>query len=110
MFCIAKGLADQLARLSDVVSKHWPKASLQLWMTDMSSDDGLLQEQDYHGKSVLIERGSSLADVQRQIAAALRTNEDHSKLSMISGSVSPLLVLCCTRIGFPLPAQLIADL
>lgn len=110
MFCISKGLADQLDKLSEVVSKQWPKASLQLWMTDMSSDGGLLQERDYHGKSVLIERGSSLADVQRQVAVALRANDDHSKLSMISGNVSPLLVLCCTRIGFPLPAQLIAEL
>ncbi|WP_422507244.1 hypothetical protein [Stenotrophomonas sp. GZD-301] len=109
LFCRAKGLAAELGMLSEIIGKHWPKVSLQLWMADTSSEDGLLQELDNHGKAVLIEYGTGLTAVQRQLAAALRTNEDYSKLSMISGSVSPLLALCCTRIGLPLPAQLIAD-
>jgi len=110
MFCIARGLGAQLDMLFETLAKQWPNVSLQVWMADKSSDAGLLQGRDDHGKAVLIERRSGLADIQRQIAAALSTDKDYSRLSMISGSVSPLLPLCCTRIGLPLPAQLIINI
>ncbi|MCU1113194.1 hypothetical protein JAK74_05170 [Stenotrophomonas maltophilia] len=110
LFCHARGLATELDMLSETIGKHWPKASLQLWMADTSSEDGLLQELDSHGKAMLIKYGAGLKSIQLQLAAVLRTNEDYSKLSMIAGSVSPLLALCCSRIGLPLPAQLIADI
>jgi hypothetical protein len=110
MFCIARGLGAQLDMLFETLAKQWPNVSLQVWMVDKSSDAGLLQGRDDHGKAVLLERRSGLADIQRQIAAALSTDKDYSRLSMISGSVSPLLPLCCTRIGLPLPAQLIVDI
>lgn len=110
IFCSAKGLVAQLDRLSEIIGSHWPKVSMQLWLADTSSEDGLLQERSDHGKALLIERVSDLANVQSQLVAALRATADFSKLSMISGAASPLLALCCTRIGMPLPAQLIADL
>lgn len=110
MFCIARGLGAQLDMLFETLAKQWPNVSLQVWMVDKSSDAGLLQGRDDHGKAILLERRSGLTDIQRQIAAALSTDKDYSRLSMISGSVSPLLPLCCTRIGLPLPAQLIVDI
>lgn len=110
IYCAAKGLGKSLETLSVAVDKYWPKVSLQFWVPDRSSENGLLQERGDHGKALLIERRSGLADIRAQVATALRNNKDYSELSMISGSVAPLLVLCCTRVGLPLPPQLINDL
>ncbi|WP_313420103.1 hypothetical protein [Stenotrophomonas sp.] len=110
MFCSARGLNTQLEQLSEAIDRYCPKLSLQLWTPDVLSDERLLVGQRGHGKAILLERANGLTDIPRQVAAALQNDSDFTKLSFISGSVHPLLALCCCRAGLPLPPQLLSAL
>jgi hypothetical protein len=97
---------DALKQLVDLKAKELEHCTLQLWMPDKSSEDGIYVGVDNHGIAHCdLPLSSNGSEPLKTVRDACDKSKDFDGLSAIATGFWPIILTACRHYRLPVPPQ-----